>query len=283
MTGNRSDPLPEAFSELAELEYRLGDWPAAHASALRSLSTARSAGLDQDTMMSLVRLACIEAGLGRSRACRSHAAEAIELSRAHATPVVEALAGEAVGFLELGLGHIDAAIERLERVGELGVRNGTPATWATDLAEAYVRRGDARAARRTLERAGGRTQRRAAFVSAPALERTAALVADDGAYDRLFRRALAWSATAQQPFELARTELCFGERLQRAQRLPEARARVSAALGHFDALGARPWAVRARRILKALARTQAETGRGWELARRFRGGYSARLTFTAVP
>ena len=241
--------MSSAFAELAELEYRLGDWPAAHASALESLRASQTAGLDQEAMASLVRLACIEAGLGRAEDCRSHAAQATDLSRGQsASTAIEAMAGEAVGFLELGLDRVDPAIDRLERVAELSAQDPGPCasatTWASDLAEAYLRRGD----RRSAERALARLTNGSSSVT-PGLERSAAMLAGDHAYERLFRRSLAWSARAQQPFESARTQLCFGERLHRSGRLQEASARVTAALDSFTSLGARPWAVRARRLL----------------------------------
>jgi tetratricopeptide (TPR) repeat protein len=240
-----------AFAELAELEYRLGDWPAARASALESLRASRQAGLDQEAMASLVRLACIEAGLGRSRDCRRHAAEASDLGRAGASRAIEAQAGEAVGFLELGLDRIDSAIEGLERVAELIEEDSgiaaAAATWSTDLAEAYVRRGDRPAAERALTGSNGCGR-------APALERTAAMLSDEHEYERLFKRALSWSAQAQQPFELARTQLCFGERLHSEGRVGEACARVTSALESFEALGARPWVRRARRLLDSWSR-----------------------------
>ena len=275
MARTHSDPLSEAFSELAELEYRLGDWPAAHATAMASLLTAQSAGLDHETMTSLVRLSCIEAGLGRARSCRSHAKQAVALSRAHGNTTVEARAGEAVGFLELGLGRIDAAIDALERVGEL---NGALGTSATDLVEAHVRRGDLSAARRTLARNGERSS----SALTPALERAQAMVADDDSYELLFRRALSWSERAQQPFEWARTQLCFGERLGRARRHPEARTRLTHALERFEALGARPWADRCRCLLEDLGDSQPGASVGRSLTPRRRGGFSARL-LTAIP
>jgi tetratricopeptide (TPR) repeat protein len=251
--GETGRTMSSAFAELAELEYRLGDWPAAHASALESLRASQTAGLDQEAMASLVRLACIEAGLGRTHACRIHAAQATDLSRGRgASTAIEAMAGEAVGFLELGLDRVDAAIDRLERVAELSAQDPgacAPATtWASDLAEAYVRRGDHRSAEHALARltngSSGVT---------PGRERSAALLAGDHAYEPLFKRSLTWSARAQQPFEFARTQLCFGERLHRAGRRQEAGARVSAALDSFSSLGARPWAVRARRLLGRLS------------------------------
>jgi hypothetical protein len=77
------------------------------------------------------------------------------------------------------------------------------------------------------------------------------MLADEHAYERLFQRASIWSDRAQQPFELARTQLCFGERLHHEGRLHEACARVATALASFEALGARPRARRAKRLLAA--------------------------------
>ena len=248
-SGETGRTMSSAFAELAELEYRLGDWPAAHASALESLRASQTAGLDQEAMTSLVRLACIEAGLGRSQDCRRHAAQATFLSQDTST-AVEVKAGEAVGFLELGLNRVDSAIDRLERVSELSMKDpatcAAARTWAPDLAEAYVRRGDRASAQRTIARATSGD-----CTLTPGHERAAAMLADDHAYERLFRRALAWSVRAQQPFESARTQLCFGERLHLANRAPEACARVSAALDSFESLGAHPWAARARRLVAA--------------------------------
>jgi tetratricopeptide (TPR) repeat protein len=247
--------LSAAFAELAELEYRLGDWSAAHASALESLRAARSADLGREAMTSLVQLASIEAGLGRSRACRRHAAKAIELGRRYECKAVEAIAGEAIGFLELGLGRVARAIERLERVGE--VIAGHPAAcagataWAGDLAEAYLRRGDRAGAERAVARLEEQVSQMGSYVLAATLERSRAMLADDDAFEPLFQRALGWNARAQQPLEYARTQLSFGERLQLAGRSPEAFERVSKSLETFEALSARLWAERARQVLAA--------------------------------
>jgi DNA-binding CsgD family transcriptional regulator len=51
------------------------------------------------------------------------------------------------------------------------------------------------------------------------------------------------------PFERARTELCYAERLRRVRRSTEAQAHFRSALGTFEQLGAEPWALRARRGL----------------------------------
>ena len=46
------------------------------------------------------------------------------------------------------------------------------------------------------------------------------------------------------PFEEARTQLCYGERLRRARRPTEAQPLLRAALDTFEQLGAEPWAKR---------------------------------------
>ena len=70
-------------------------------------------------MASLVRLACIEAGLGRGRDCLGHAAQALNRGGPAAFRRSRCEAGEAVGFLELGLDRVDSAIDTLEGVAQL--------------------------------------------------------------------------------------------------------------------------------------------------------------------
>ena len=68
--------------------------------------------------------------------------------------------------------------------------------------------------------------------------------------DAHFREALALHATVQDAFGAARTRLCLGERLRRAGRRLDAREEIRSALGAFVALGAGPWAERARTELQ---------------------------------
>jgi DNA-binding NarL/FixJ family response regulator len=70
-----------------------------------------------------------------------------------------------------------------------------------------------------------------------------------------FERALELHARVPTPFERARTELCFAESLRRAKRRAEARELLRAALATFEALGAKPWAERARAELRASGQT----------------------------
>jgi tetratricopeptide (TPR) repeat protein len=246
----RRDPstLSRALGALADLEFRLGDWPAAHEAACEALHGARTGALRAEVLCGLTRLAVIEAGMGRERECRTHAGEALRLAAELEDRPMEALAGEALGLLELGLGRLDAAIERLEAVGRMC--GGCTLGWASDLADARMRRGDLAAARRLLDEVEA-ARRQPSFPQVAALERSRAMLAPRHAYCRLFTRTLELCAWSHQPFELARTELCFGERLRRARRRGEAQTHLAAALEIFEELTARPWAERARRELAA--------------------------------
>jgi hypothetical protein len=239
--------LSPALGALAELEFRLGDWAAAHQAASEALRGARLAALDREIRLGLTRLAVIEAGMGRSGDCRAHADEATRRGSTAGDWPVRALAGEALGLLELGLGRFDAAVERLGTVERIcrahPEAGGCAVTWPGDLADALVRLGDHAEARRLV----------AGAQPTPALERARATLAPRGAFGRLFKRSLELCVWSRQPFELGRTELCFGERLRHAGRAGEARPHLETALAVFEELGARPWAARARDQLMAAA------------------------------
>jgi DNA-binding CsgD family transcriptional regulator len=70
-----------------------------------------------------------------------------------------------------------------------------------------------------------------------------------------FAEALRLYAKTSDRFEVARTELFFGERLRRARRRREAREQLHAALRTFERLGAEPWANRALAELRATGET----------------------------
>jgi DNA-binding CsgD family transcriptional regulator len=87
------------------------------------------------------------------------------------------------------------------------------------------------------------------------LARCRALVGpDEEAVDR-FEEALALHDGQARPFDLARTELVYGEALRRARRRGEARAHLRSALEVFQRLGAAPWAERAGAELRASGET----------------------------
>src|SRR5687767_8478806 len=72
--------LALALISLSEIEFRLGDWPAAHATAIEAVRLAQSNGQGGDVTQGLAQLALVEAGLGRERACRAHATQALAIA-----------------------------------------------------------------------------------------------------------------------------------------------------------------------------------------------------------
>ena len=88
-----------------------------------------------------------------------------------------------------------------------------------------------------------------------AAARCAGMLREDAMWEESFQYSLALHDQVPTPFERARTELCYGERLRRARRRADARARLRSALEVFDELGARPWSERARAELRASGET----------------------------
>lgn len=84
---------------------------------------------------------------------------------------------------------------------------------------------------------------------------SAGLAAEKGALDH-FEAALAVEGVEGWPFDLARVQLYYGERLRRLRAPTEARAHLDAALGTFTGLGAVRWEARARKELDATALTK---------------------------
>jgi len=80
---------------------------------------------------------------------------------------------------------------------------------------------------------------------------SAALAAPADEAGPLFAEALTVPAADRWPFELARVRLAYGEHLRRARATSDARSHLGSALTTFEALGARPWAIRAGHELRA--------------------------------
>ena len=102
--------------------------------------------------------------------------------------------------------------------------------WRADLVESQCRAGRAADASRTLaafERVANATGRRWALAAAA---RCRALLAPAADLDGAFAEAHRLVADGPSPFELARTELCWGERLRREHRRVEARRHLDEAL-----------------------------------------------------
>ena len=83
-----------------------------------------------------------------------------------------------------------------------------------------------------------------------------AIVAPEGADLDLYEQALATPGAEDWPFDYARIQLLYGERLRRVRAIAEARAPLSTALATFERLDAKPWATRTRSELRATGQTR---------------------------
>ncbi|MHB9855917.1 AAA family ATPase [Streptomyces krungchingensis] len=170
----------------------------------------------------------------------------------------------AAALAALGRGDFPLAYQHTNSVSPAGsLPSHVPhALWVTmDLVEAAVRtdrHAEAAAHVRAMRQAGV-----AAISSRHALlmEAAAALcTADDDDALRMFARALAVSGAERWPFDYARVQLAYGERLRRVRATAQSRAPLSTALSIFEHLGARPWTARAEAELRAAGQGKRPTG-----------------------
>jgi len=246
--------LPQALEYQAPVELVAGRLSAAAASATEGLRLARETGNDTSACRHLATLAHLAALRGDEDACRASAAEALERAAARGLGLPATLAANALGLLELGQGRAAEALARFQRLLAAGPGAGSPffALYTVpELVEAAVRAGQPEAAAAPLAAFG-----QLAAVTGPPevlaqLARCRGLVGADEEAAAQFEEALALHDGHARPFDLARTELAYGETLRRARRRGEARTHLRNALATFQRLGAAPWAERATAELRA--------------------------------
>jgi DNA-binding CsgD family transcriptional regulator len=241
--------LPYPLAGLSELDFRTGHWAAAYAGATEGVRFAGETGQETTHAFSLVCLARVEAAQGREEDCRKHIAQALEIAP-HGIGGAAAQAVSALGLLELGLGHSEDSIAILApfgvRVRQHGLGEPAVIQWAPDLIEAYLRAGrneEAEAELDIFEQQAEQTGRNWALAAGL---RCRGVLASEDEFEEHFTRAIELHRRTPTPFELARTELCFGEQLRRHRRRSDAREPLRSALETFEQLGAEPWAERAR-------------------------------------
>lgn len=278
----RSDP--QALMLAGDCAYPQGKFRGACALYAQAVDRARELGLASMTARGLVTLAGYQIDIGAWDEAGARLAEGIQLGEdtGQLTTVGEALsrqaeiaarrgdedrfeelsavaaryAGTAAPIhafernsrcmLALGTGHPDLAIAAREETENYSIEQMSAN--AFDLIEAYIRVGRVEDAAARLEEVSTHvhdTEPRAAYI------RCHALLADPDQFDALFDEAIRLFTRIGDSFECARTRLCYGERLRRANRRRDARSELGAALDTFEQLRAAPWADRARRELRA--------------------------------
>ncbi|HEX5013089.1 MAG TPA: AAA family ATPase [Candidatus Limnocylindrales bacterium] len=240
------ETLPTVLAGLSQFEYRTGDWAAALAHASTGAQLAIATGQTSGSGFVLANLAVVEAGLGRVEA-RSHARQVEDIANWSGFHSLRTYVRGALGLLDLGAGHVDSAIQELERVGrmvaEWGVGEPSVVQWMPDLVEAYARTGRRRDAATLLETLSIQADQTDGRWARAVAARCEGMLADS--FDEPFSEALRIHATMPTPFDLARTQLCYGERLRRAGRRVDSREQLRPALETFERLGAVDWARRA--------------------------------------
>ena len=247
--------LALALAMRSELEFRRGEWISALADADRSVRLAEDTGQRNELAFSLVCRARVYAGRGVEDACNADLERASELAGALGIGSISTHLSAIRGFLELGLGHAQAAIEQLEPIRRMveDHRLGEPGMvpWRPDLIEACARAGDRTRALTELDVLELEAQQSENIWARGAVARLRGLLQDRGHVDDNFALALECHPPMVSPFEWARTRLCHGERMRRDRRTRQAAAAISDALNEFERLGAHPWAERARAELRA--------------------------------
>ncbi|MDW5596062.1 AAA family ATPase [Conexibacter stalactiti] len=256
--------LPFPLTVRAMLHERRGRWTEAEADAEEAVRLARE--IDQATIFGfcLSTLALVEAGLGRVEDARAHAREGLELTdAAHARNLGIYLLA-ALGRAELADDRPEAAAAALdhaaERAQELNWREPSVVQFSGDHIEALVRIGREADARTALERLAADAELTGGPWGNAVLERGRMLLAPADELDAHAQAALRWHELDGGPFDRARTELAWGERLRRRRRRMDAREPLERALQTFRALGAEPWARRAADELAAAGGTRPSEG-----------------------
>jgi DNA-binding CsgD family transcriptional regulator/tetratricopeptide (TPR) repeat protein len=232
-------------------------WNEAYADASESLELAKE--FDQPVIAAQMYgvLTWVSALRGDEQHCRAYYEETERRAAAFGFRLYGLLAKLCLAFLDLGAGRVEGAIRHLEEVArhaderELYVPGVSP---QLELAEAFVRANRAADAEAILA-AFERSELSSVPLFGAHAERCRGLLADDDAFERHFEDAVELHATAESPFALARTRLCYGERLRRAGRRVAAREQLRAGLAVCERIGAEPWAERARGELRASGET----------------------------
>lgn len=238
-------------------------WDLAELTYAEGIHLAREAGQPTDLAACLAGLAWLEARQGRESSCREHADEAARLCGPRRIALFQCWSLFAVGELELGLGHPEAALDHLERLEALLAALGlvdVDLSPAPELADALARGGRDDQARQVAGRYAGRAAAKGQPWALARAARAVGLTCPDAEIDQHFGRALAQHARTLDSFELARTQLSYGSRLRRARRRVDARSPLRASLATLEALGAAPWADQAAAELRATGATAVRRG-----------------------
>jgi DNA-binding CsgD family transcriptional regulator len=259
-----------AFTAMAlcELMCRLGDWPAAEHHACQLEELIDQLGFEGASPFALYARARVHAYLGQVDEARALARRGAKISVRAGLGGYAALNHGVLGFLELSLGDIAAAVRYLRpaarRLDEEGWREP-----GTDLKpnaiEALVSAGELEQATELLADLQDWSCRLNAVATTAVCSRCQGLLcaarSDPAGAFAAFDEALTALRRLPTPFEHGRTLLALGSLQRRTKRKAAARESLSAAYATFEALGTRLWAAKATTELSQLGGRRAQDGK----------------------
>jgi len=242
-------------------------WASAADGYDESITLARETGQSTDLASSLAGLAWLQARMGRSEECRTHADEALALAARHDIVLARVWAQFALADLSSALGDTGQAMRRYHELQATLADAGfldVDMSPGPEIAELQLRKGDRAAAAETtgeyLRRARDKAQ---PWALARGYRAAAQATEDPAERTALFERALETHADTLDLFEEARTRLAFGATLRRGRTRVAARPQLRAALEAFERLGARPWSDLAASELNATGEHVSRGGQGY--------------------
>lgn len=257
---NGSAALPETVGLvlLAFERFWAGDWDEASELAAEGAAGSQAQGFRVLTWPAMYCQALLAAATGDDDALAALSNQLAGSAIPRGAFMVEHYCRHVRSLAALGRADFEDAYRQASGIspaGTLPVRIPVALWVVMDLVEAAVRTGrraeaDAHVAALHETGIASISPRLALAVGA-----STAIVADDDRASALFADALSTPGVNRWPFEVARVELAFGERLRRARATSESRTHLTRALATFERLGAKPWASRAGNELRATGQT----------------------------
>jgi ATP/maltotriose-dependent transcriptional regulator MalT len=248
-----------ALSLLGLDHFMTGEWDAAQALAEEHVSLCRTHNYRLLELVGGVYLqAMLAAARGDDATARTLTGQMTGWAVPRRAGLIVRLAAQARTLSALTRGDFEAAYQSATTITPAGqLADHVPhALWLTlDLTDAAVRTG--RHAEAVAHVAAVRQAGAAAFSPRQGLTTggAAAIAAPHHEAVALFEQALSVAGADRWPFDRARIQLAFGERLRRTKATTDARADLTAALDTFQRLGAAPWTARAGGELRATGLT----------------------------
>ena len=253
--GRDGDAIIFAIQGLALLgfdAFLTGQWEELDEFADEAIRLSESNRFDLMRWPSRSQQALLTAARGDRQATRAITDEVFQWAVPRRAKAVQAYAWQARALDSIGGGDFESAYLDACEISPAGtIASHVPhAMWVVmDLVEAAVRTGrqdEAVAHVDAARRADlGAVSSRLALI----MEGSAGIASIE--LDGSFERALSVPGAEQWPFDLARVQLAYGERLRREKATKEARTHLTSALSTFQRLGAEPWSRRAGEELRA--------------------------------